>query len=547
MKHCINRACGAELENYQRRCSTEMENHMTSRLRKMEMHHNLRLVLCFFFFYLCVQTSGQIVIEADSVVQLGQTLRLRYQYNAKDSTEKIVSPSWDWGGNSGYEVLTGPSHFKYRTTTTFGETFIFSLSFKKEGYYSMPAMKAQTSSGKNISSKPFTIRAAKENVMHSKNDLLVVDVIADKNHITTGDSIECEIRLYTNLPVSYMSSSFKSAINSAYWRELQIPTDNTWKRVAYNGDSIQSFLWKKNSIIPMQAGDVELGPLQFEITFLSKNPDFSLSNLSRLFIPTDTIITTAPVTIHVEGDKLSAKDIVFSGEISFHNMGLVIDRSSSLTARRDSLAPTFSQHEDLFLEQLIKGKALSDYSTTLFAGKVHYLNSAQPSGFKQFPSKGNDGSAIYNAILASALRDGALTTDHPPYSILLLTDGSDNMSRISEKTLTELLLRHNIRIDVIAFASNEDYIYYASNDSVGTCREKNKQDYSDVKRIADNTNGAFILVDNKNQIPAAIHKILGKILKKEKPKQQPSESFLPERALLYTLCEEIFTEAKSDF
>lgn len=36
--------------------------------------------------------TAQIVVNADSVVQLGQTYKLRYQYNSNDSTERIISP-----------------------------------------------------------------------------------------------------------------------------------------------------------------------------------------------------------------------------------------------------------------------------------------------------------------------------------------------------------------------------------------------------------------------------------------------------------------------
>jgi hypothetical protein len=55
------------------------------------------------------QIAAQIVVDADSVVQLGQRFRLRYQYSTNDTTDKIVSPKWEWEKNyHGFDILYGP-------------------------------------------------------------------------------------------------------------------------------------------------------------------------------------------------------------------------------------------------------------------------------------------------------------------------------------------------------------------------------------------------------------------------------------------------------
>ena len=143
------------------------------------INHLQRICLVFsLFLFLSIYASAQIVVDADSVAQLGQTYKLRYQYNFNDSTERIISPTWNWEKNIyGFEVLMGPSRSSQtstsikngRTTTTYGETFTFLLSFNKEGQYSMPIMKAQTGSGKNLFSNSFSVRATKEAVSLSSN------------------------------------------------------------------------------------------------------------------------------------------------------------------------------------------------------------------------------------------------------------------------------------------------------------------------------------------------------------------------------------------
>lgn len=540
---------------------------MEKNKRMNRIRHYLWLVICFCLsVYTTGEVSAQIVVSADSVVQLGQTFKLRYQYSTNDSTERIVSPTWDWDKNgNGYDVLMGPSRSSQtsttirngRTSTTYGETFTFLLSFNREGHFSMPIMKAQTTSGKELTSSSFSVRATKDAVSlssnattstnSSKNDLLVVEAAFNKNRINLGDSVICEIRLYTNLNISQMSSPSTLAICPAYWHEHELPREKSFEKVEYRGDSVHSILWQKASIIPMQAGEFVLEPMKFTATRLDYNssidPFEAFFNGGSSYIERDTVIYTNPIKIQVEDRKESPQEIAINSN-STHRFGLVIDRSSSLMAQSDSLAPTYLQLEDQFAEQL---KDITDYSVTLFAGKPHFPKSSQLSDvLKLSPTKENDGSAIYDAILASALRDGALTTERSPYSILLLTDGSDNRSRLSEKTLTNLLLQHHIRVDVIAFTSRNDSVYYVFNDTIGGGMIKNTQDFSDVERIAKATGGLFIQIDNKKQIANTIRKVKDVQLR-HAPNKQPNHDFSPDLYLLNLLYKEIEQDAMKEF
>ena len=543
---------------------------MENNRRMNRIHHYLWLVICFCLSVCAIgEVSAQIVINADSVAQLGQTFRLCYQYSTNDSIERIISPNWDWEkNNNGFDILMGPSRSSQTSTTvtngristTYGETFTFLLSFNKEGNYSMPLMKAQTESGKNLVSKPFSVRATKEAVSStsnnsstqrtSKNDLLVVEATVNKHRISLGDSVICEIRLYTNLNISQMSSSSTLAICPAYWHEHELPREKSFETVEYKGDSVHSVLWQKVSIIPMQAGEIVLEPMKFTATRLDYNsgvdPFEAFFNGGGMYIARDTVILTNPIKIQVEKRQLPDKVIAFDSKPT-HNMGLVIDRSSSLKAQSDSLAPTYLQLENLFVEQLAKSKDLSDYSVTLFAGKPHFPKSSHLSEtIKMLPSEENDGSAIYDAILASALRDGALTKERPQYSVLLLTDGSDNRSRLSEKALTNILLQHHIRVDVIAFASGNDSVYYFMNDTIGGTMIKNTQDFSDVERIAEATGGLFIQINDKQQIADAIRKVKNLQLR-HAPYRLPDNDFLPEPYLLNLYYKEIEQDSMKGF
>lgn len=528
---------------------------MTSAQGKSGTCKYLYMVLCFFMLVSATeQIAAQIVVDADSLVQLGQTFKLRYQYSTNDTTDKIVSPKWEWEKNNhGFDVLYGPSRstsisissVNGRISTAYKETFIFTLSFNKEGCYTMPIMQAQTESGKNVSSKPFSVRATKDAV--SKNDLLVVEAIVNKGHISLGDSVVCEIRIYTNLGIRQMSHVSTLEICPAYWHEHELPNGTSLKTL--EGDSVPSLLLQKFSIIPLQAGEIVLEPMKFT---MMKRLDPSLDPLEAFFnagisyVWSDTVIMTNPIKIQVDNRQLPDDDIALDSKMA-HDLGIVIDRSSSLKAQSDSLAPTYLQLENLFAEQLAKEKVLTDYSVTLFAGKPHFPKFSHLTDVLRIsPSEKNDGSAIYDAILASALRDGALTTERSPYSVLLLTDGSDNSSRLSEKTLTNLLLRHHIKVNVIAFASRNDSVYYFVNDTIGRVKIKNTLDFSDVERIAKATGGFFVHIFDKKQIPDAIQKVKSLEMGLA-PNRQPDNDFSPEPYLLNLLYKEIVKESESDF
>lgn len=523
----------------------------------------LYMVLCFFMLVSATeQIAAQIVVDADSLVQLGQTFKLRYQYSTNDNTDKIVSPKWEWEKNNhGFDILYGPSHststitsiVNGRISTTYKDTFTFTLSFNKEGCYTMPIMQAQTESGKNVSSKPFSVRATKDAVSKhkpSKNDLLVVEATVNKDHISLGDSVVCEIRVYTNLDIRQMSHASPLPICPAYWHEHELPNGKSLKKL--EGDSVPSVFLQKFSIIPFQAGEIVLEPMKFTITRLDTRLDTSLDpfeaffNAGSAYVWSDTVIMSNPIKIQVDNRQLPDDDIALDSKMA-HDLGIVIDRSSSLKAQSDSLAPTYLQLENLFAEQLAKEKVLTDYSVTLFAGKPHFPKFSHLTDVLRIsPSEKNDGSAIYDAILASALRDGALTTERSPYSVLLLTDGSDNSSRLSEKTLTNLLLRHHIKVNVIAFASRNDSVYYFANDTIGRVKIKNTHDFSDVERIAKATGGFFVHIFDKKQIPDAIQKVKSLEMGLA-PNKQPDNDFSPDPYLLNLLYKEIVKESESDF
>jgi hypothetical protein len=514
--------------------------------------------------------NNQIMVRADSVIQLGKNYRISYQYNYKDSLDEITTPQWNWG-SSDYEVLTGPSTSSQtshsitngKKWTTYSKTYTFVLKFFKTGEFTLPPMTAVLANGETVTSKSFSVRVislpidklagTSSESIAPKGKLLVVEAKINKNDIVLGDSVECEVRMYTDMNVSQMNALSVLPVKNAFWKEYDLPKEKSFENAEYNGTLVQSILWAKYSIVPMQSGIITIEPIVFTATHYTSAPNVdpfeAFFNGGNMYIYNDTTIKTKALEIRVSNEQISTKNIDFKTSDHPSNVGVVIDRSSSLLASTDSLSPSFMELENSFVTQIMGENVLNKSSVTFFAGKPHYPTFSELLAplSDVSPSKENDGSAIYDAVLASALREGALTMRNSPFSILLLTDGFDNASHISEPTLIDILLQNKIRVDVIAFASKKDSLWYNFGDSIGFSKIKNNQNLEDVERIAKATNGSFIVIEDKKEIATAIRKVKETLLKGETPKRKPNKDFRPEAPILSRLYEDIMMNSETVF
>lgn len=183
----------------------------------------------------------KITVVADSVVQSGNLFYLRYTYQYTDSTDAIATHKLEREeNNDGLKVLGGPytstaitsKSTNGKTKTEHKRTYTFVLSLDKEGRYKMPTLRIKTTSGKEIISAPFMVRATKEYVPKkgdtsafdrisqsnsnaseaNRSKIMTADAIVSRKSITLGDSIECEIVLYTDKDLGTVSPTLSLPI-----------------------------------------------------------------------------------------------------------------------------------------------------------------------------------------------------------------------------------------------------------------------------------------------------------------------------------------------
>ncbi len=219
---------------------------------------------------------------------------------------------------------------------------------------------------------------------------------------------------------------------------------------------------------------------------------------------------------------------------------VVVDLSTSTLGEYQGTS--FQEMELLFVEQFTNG--LDNSAKCGFSAFAGQWSNACPPAAGRIQTKGmlsllraekdctktgrmEDGTAIYSALLHAST---ALGGQANPRSILLLTDGSDNRSNISASLITQWLQDRKIRVDVVGFSclGNVDYPMM-TGDSVKYIQMPSNQDYQEVTRIAEATNGVFVRVTQKGDIAKAVQQILESIRRGAIPTTPPPTGYIHER------------------
>ena len=473
------------------------------------------------------------------------------------------------------EILAGPFQNSFiskklvdgKTSIEKSLSFSYIFSVNSVGIHTIPIAVIRDSLGNEISSASnlkFVVDRHFQKKINHKKSLIYIKTTVDKDEINLGDSIMCEVRLLTNMNITNVSTSNLN-IDNAFWHKITPSQENTFETIAYKGDSIKSLLCAKYCIIPMQTGKNTINQNQFNVTFAVQRPHIDSSEIlfdgQPVSTEQDTIMTPSPISINVKARNISQQSINQQPYINMNSdLNVVLDRSSSIYNREDSLKDSYFQLENIFLKQILDDKGLPQKHITLFAGKPCYITKDTLEKYKDsIIHREKDGSSIYDAIIAAIIRKGYNSIETSSLPIILITDGSDNSSRISAKTLINLLLQYKIRVDVVIFASKKDSVYYDFTDSVDFDEKensnniehqyvscKNNQDLKEIQEIAKATNGIFVRIEKASQIPEALREIKNSVLKKQYPIKRPNRIFIPNKIMRDMLFKEIWEDANRE-
>ena len=523
---------------------------------------------------LSVFAQTKFSISYEDTVNVGEPVKIKDI--VEDDKEFEITPKPLKIKNSFMELLAGP----YTSTNTSfkmdngklirHKSIILEYSFlcSKSGKHLVPSLTVTDSNGNEYSSlegMSFYViddekNQKKKMVDTDKQKILEIVAVVDKNKISLGDSIKCQIHLFTNLDVVSFNTLKDLEVDNAIRHEIPTDTQKTFKETIYKEMPVKTVLWDEYYLIPLQAGTIKIENASFKALYSEHDPNIdpieAFFNAKSCRIERDSVLTIKSVYFKVTPKELYNKNINTTAVANTRSsVGIVLDRSSSLFTTEDTLQANYYQLENDFMKRFLPN-INRNYDLTIFAKHPYkifkddlqeYANSIKDSN--------NDGSAVYDAIL-SAITDRE-TGKIDKKSIILLTDGSDNCSRISANTLTNILLENGIRVDVVAFASKMDSVYYVFKDSIDTNGDdiyddvelrntliEHGQNLDNIKEIATATGGVFIQVCNETQLSEAIQQIQNAISFEKRPLKKPAKMFKPDRGMLVKLFKEIYDVSK---
>lgn len=523
---------------------------------------------------LSVFAQTKFSISYEDTVNVGEPVKIKYI--VEDDKEFEITPKPLKIKNSFMELLAGP----YTSTNTSfkmdngklirHKSIILEYSFlcSKSGKHLVPSLTVTDSNGNEYSSlegMSFYViddekNQKKKMVDTDKQKILEIVAVVDKNKISLGDSVKCQIHLFTNLDVVSLNTLKDLEVDNAIRHEIPTDTQKTFKETIYKEIPVKTVLLDEYYLIPLQAGTIKIENASFKALYSEHDPNIdpieAFFNAKSCRIERDSVLTIKSVYFKVTPKELYNKNINTTAVANTRSsVGIVLDRSSSLFTTEDTLRANYYQLENDFMKRFLPN-INRNYDLTIFAKHPYkifkddlqeYANSIKDSN--------NDGSAVYDAIL-SAITDRE-TGKIDKKSIILLTDGSDNCSRISANTLTNILLENGIRVDVVAFASKIDSVYYVFKDSIDTNGDdiyddvelrntliEHGQNLDNIKEIATATGGVFIQVCNETQLSEAIQQIQNAISFEKRPLKKPAKMFKPDRGMLVKLFKEIYDVSK---
>ena len=228
-----------------------------------------------------------------------------YVFEVNDDIDSIKSLSYD---KDKLEVLTNPSintiksYITRNGKTTRNDTIKFTYSFKcfRKGINRVPVLTIVDSHGKELSSPSnlsFTVVKNSEIV----DDFIEATISTDKKTILLGDSVKCQIRLYTNMDARQMKLQTED-IGKAVLHGVNIPTVINRETVSYKGDSVYLVLCPEFYVIPTQTGRFCLKGLSCIVKYaeVDKNVDLVEAFFNGAFIRREKVVSVPPLYIEVK-------------------------------------------------------------------------------------------------------------------------------------------------------------------------------------------------------------------------------------------------------
>lgn len=487
-------------------------------------------LLSFVLLYIPLVMFGQKCLGV-ATIECPDTVGMRAEFTYKvtipeDSTFKeLVSPPFD---ETNIVVLSGPSlntgshirivNGKYKKT--YNRTYSYSLVGMADGVITIPSYTIKSRINGNYYTIPQkSIFCRKDDAANNaasqkqkqlealiKDSLFIITKI-DKEKINIDDSVLVTTYMYFMETLNpYFFQRQMKYPDYCFCNVLQDSVIN-FERDSINGMECRSAVLDRYWLYPCMAksGIVEIPANSYSIAVLVE--DKSADPFETFYHPelayNEVNIQKTSNTLKLYVSASTESNVKSKNDLKERD-GIVyaLDISGSMGFPMGSSKPKLD-----IAKSVIKEIAKENATIIPFAGKIEQpviipsmMNVLDTISHPQI-----DGTALYDLCMSVAMDDKCCHCD-----IVIFTDGEDNFSHVSLKTVTDFMKYNGVRVNIVTICSNVGNVSYNGTNceqDLIVSKNNHTQNMTDLKCLSKETGGQLIELSNEENIKDVIRLI----------------------------------------
>ncbi len=498
------------------------------------------ITFLFAFLQSNANDSIRLEIKVPDVVILGDQIRLQYTINAKCDSLNLS------GQTGNFEFLYGPALTRSETNGVNSTIFTYVISPLKLGSYRTPGASVQID-GKVYSCNGASIKVLANNRADNNSAIFIKQEVSSKK-VLEGEPVKVSYKLYNQVDVTHVNNMKFPAFDGCWIEEKGTGTNVAFTLEEYDGMNYYTLVLNEYTLYPLRAGDLIIDDFLFDYnyqvetgqkvqTFFGEQPVYE-SKRDTLYVSADTIQVIAlpdNTTKEFKGIiESNLKDVLGKQLRDKSEIVLAIDISSSMLA--EDFTPNRLEVTKNIIKEFRDKLPKEKTGLVLFAGKSYTWTAniktlAPDPDYKLFvpDSLFKDGTAIGMGLLSSV---NLLNADDSPRSIVLVTDGTNNMGNLSPFTAADIARQKGINLFIIGMGgigkARTPAKVKTPVDTTIYIDVETKIDDKTLEKMASMTGGRYYrAIDNKS-FDAAVRQIMKLLPEARRPDVEGYEYIRPE-------------------
>lgn len=484
------------------------------------------------FLFLCSSTIvnaqnnlGEAKVECPDTVNIGTTFSYSITIPVDSTFHETVLPPFD---NANVEVYMGPSLsfsnsisiVNGKKTETHSRTYKYILkgvsnkhiiipsytikSRLSGDYYTVPKRTIVCTKDYSPADRGKNTNGAKQ-LSENHTDTLFVYTTVDRKDFSINDSVLVTTRLYTTSGYSPTSLHSNQRTLPDFCFCQPIKQDSiSMVRDSLNSIEYNSYVIDSYWLHPCKTGIIEIPSNTYIVDFMAR--DKSVDLFEAFFngggmTDKKESCKTNPVRLNVKASP-SLKQRTLPEHVAERN-GVVyaLDISSSMSTIADFDGTRLKMAKELIRKSCrdevnIIPFAANKEPAIIFPKMLYVLDTiTQP--------KTGDGTALYDLCMSMMMDSTNTCRD-----IVIFTDGLDNSSHISLKTITEVMQQNGIRVNVVSINSERDSVLFTSPILDSVLIVENEQPLkSELLFLTNETGGEWVRCKNRSEIGKIVKRI----------------------------------------